>query len=255
MSAYEIFALKYAGPREGPAALVLWNREWDQTFKRSSFIWCIKGPAGPIVVDAGVEPAMAEKMGLPGYVPPPQLLAGLGVEAAQVKHLILTHLHWDHVNGLKYFPQATVYLQESEYEFWSKHPLSRRPVFQLPFDQSAVRHLEVLKQNKKLVLLKGDTEIMPGIECLLAPGHTVGLQAVAVSTKKGTAVLGSDCGHTFRNYREDWPSVFITDLKAWLESFDKLRAKVSSLELLFPGHDPLMTDNYPVVAENVTRLV
>jgi glyoxylase-like metal-dependent hydrolase (beta-lactamase superfamily II) len=118
-----------------------------------------------------------------------------------------------------------------------------------------VSHLEVLKQNKKLVLLKGDAEIFPGIECLLAPGHTVGLQAVAVNTAKGTAVLGSDCGHSFRNYREDWPSVFITDLKAWLESFDKLRARASSLEMLFPGHDPLMTDNYPAVAENITRLV
>ena len=98
-------------------------------------------------------------------------------------------------------------------------------------------------------------EILPGIECILAPGHSVALQAVAVVTAQGIAVLGSDCGHLFRNYREDWPSALITDLRAWMASYEKLRASASSLDLLFPGHDPLMSEAYSEVAPGITRLV
>jgi len=40
-----------------------------------------------------------------------------------------------------------------------------------------------------------------------------------------------------------------------MKSFDKLRAKASSLDLMFPGHDPLLMTQYPKVAEGVVRLV
>jgi hypothetical protein len=40
-----------------------------------------------------------------------------------------------------------------------------------------------------------------------------------------------------------------------MESYDKLRKKASSLDLLFPGHDSLMAENYPQVAQDITRLV
>jgi hypothetical protein len=78
---------------------------------------------------------------------------------------------------------------------------------------------------------------------------------VAVKTAKGTAILGSDCAHTFRNYQEDWPSCLIVDLIGWMKSYDRLRKKTSSPDLLFPGHDLLMSSKYPEVAKDVTCLV
>ena len=108
------------------------------------------------------------------------------------------------------------------------------------------------------------TPLLPGdifrckhttLEVLHMPGHTPGLQAVAVRTGAGTAIIGSDCGHLFRNYEEDWPSTLIVDLAAWMKTYDKLKSKVASAKLLFPGHDPLMLKNYPKVADGVARLV
>jgi glyoxylase-like metal-dependent hydrolase (beta-lactamase superfamily II) len=78
---------------------------------------------------------------------------------------------------------------------------------------------------------------------------------VAVDTARGTAILGSDCAHTFRNYREDWPSALIVDLVAWMRTYDKLRKKASSIDLIFPGHDPIMSTQYREVAKDITRLV
>jgi hypothetical protein len=42
---------------------------------------------------------------------------------------------------------------------------------------------------------------------------------------------------------------------AWMKSFDKIRAKASSLDLIFPGHDLILLTNYPKVAEDVVQLV
>ena len=66
--------------------------------------------------------------------------------------------------------------------------------------------------------------------------------------------IPSDCGHLARNFKEDTPSILITDLIGWMETYDKVRAKASSVDLCFPGHDAGMLLNYPKVAEDVTRL-
>jgi glyoxylase-like metal-dependent hydrolase (beta-lactamase superfamily II) len=136
-----------------------------------------------------------------------------------------------------------------------KDPIAKRPPLALYFDEMLKPDIETIDKEGRLTLINGDHTILPGIECLLAPGHSIALQAVAVNTAKGTAILGSDCAHVFKNYQQDWPSALIIDMVAWMRSYDKLKSKVSSLELLFPGHDVLMASGYPKVAEDITRLV
>jgi glyoxylase-like metal-dependent hydrolase (beta-lactamase superfamily II) len=260
MNTYEIYALKYAGPLQGPAMMLKWMKDIDKTAERAYFIWCIKEADGDsdqaIVVDAGINPEEAAKRGgIDGYVSPAEMLSRLGVDAAAVKHVILTHLHWDHANGASLFPNATFYVQEREYRFWLEDPLAKRPPLRHVSDDACLLLLKSLEGSSRLVLLDGDTEPLPGVQCVLAPGHTVGLQAVTVHTAKGTALIGSDCAHVFDNYTEDWPSSIITNMHEWLRTYDKVRALVSDSSLLFPGHDPLMHTNYPEVADGVTRLV
>ena len=251
---YEILAFKYAGPLKSSGAFVMWFKEWEKTVERNCYFWLIRQGSTQIMVDAGATPDLAVKRNLSGYVSPEKLLQQVGLHAADVKHVILTHLHWDHAGGASLFPNARFYVQEAEYHFWLDDPISERPPFKLVSDNACKEYLRSLESTDRLVLLKGDREIFPGIECLEAPGHTPALQAVSVNTGKGKAILGSDCAHFFRNYREDWPSSLITDLVAWMKTYDKLRSKVASLDLLFPGHDPLMTTRYEKITERVTRL-
>ena len=259
MSTYEIYALRFAGPLLSPAMMVKFMSDFDKTVERGYYIWCIRkvegNPDETIVVDAGVAPGKAAERDINGYVSPAEMLSRLGVDAGAVKHVILTHLHWDHANGVSLFPKATFYVQEKEYRFWLEDPLAKRPPLQSVGNEECIRYLKALEGTSRLVLTNGDEELMPGIGCVLAPGHTIGLQAVTVNTAKGIALLGSDCAHLFKNYAEDWPSSIITDMLAWLRTYDKVRSLVTDRTLLFPGHDLLMTENYPEVAENVTRLV
>jgi len=254
MAEYEIYALKYAGPFTSSGALLMWLKDWEENVKRNYYIWCLKGPAGPVIVDAGVSPKLAKEKNLGGYVNPAEVLSRIGVKANEVQHVIITHIHWDHSSGVSLFPKATFYVQEEEYRFWLKDPIVTRPVFKHFQDEASNAHLSSLEETDRLRLVKGDQQILPDIRCVLAPGHSVALQVVAVNTAKGTVILGSDCAHIFRNYREDWPSSLIMDLVGWMKSYEKLRGIVSTVDLLFPGHDLSMSENYPEVARDVTRL-
>lgn len=255
MNEYEIYALKCAGPISSSGAFVMWLQDWEKTASRNYYIWCIRNSEQVIVVDACVSPDLAAERNIPFYISPVDALSQLNIEAKDVKHVIITHAHWDHVNGLPLFPNAKIYIQEGEYYFWLKNKLAERPPFKQFLDIESKKHLITLMKSSRLSLLKGDQEILPGIECVLAPGHSVALQAVAVKTTKGTAVLGSDCAHLFRNYRDDWPSSLFVDLAALMRTYDRLVKKASSMDLLFPGHDPAMTTDYETITDCVSKLV
>lgn len=252
---YKIYALKFAGPLIRSGAIIMWNKDWEKVVSSNYYIWCIKGCDETIVVDTGIVPSLAKKLKLPGYSNPKEVLSRINVKTNEVRRVIISHLHFDHSNGVSLFPNATFYIQEAEYRFWVKDRIASRPPFKFYLDETSITYLKSLEGTGRLSLLKGDQKILPGVECLLAAGHSIANQAVAVNTNKGTAILGSDCGHFFRNYQEDWPSVFITDLVEWMKTYDKLRAKVSSMDLLFPGHDPIMSEDYLKIAEGVTQLV
>lgn len=255
MVEYNIYALRYAGPFTSSGALLMWMKDWERVAERNYYLWCLKGVEETLIVDTGVSPEMARQRKLRGYISPAEILSRIDVNANEVKHVILTHIHWDHAGGLSLFPDAKIYIQEEEYRFWMEDPVAKRPPFGFYSDETVKANLNAIDRAGRLVLIGGDQEIFPGIECLLAPGHSVALQAVAVNTAKGTAILGSDTAHLFRNYREDWPSALINDMVAWMRTYDKLRARVASLDLLFPGHDPIMSQNYSEVASGVTLLV
>ena len=255
MPQYEIYAIKYAGPFISSGAFIMWMKDWDDVVERNYYLWCLKGPKTTVIVDTGVSPQMAQERKLAGYISPSEVLKKIDVDAVKVEHVILTHIHWDHAGGLSLFPNAHIYIQKNEYQFWMKDPIAKRPPFTFYWDELLKTEIEAIANEERLVQINGDRKILPGIECLLAPGHSIALQAVAVNTAAGTAILGSDCAHVFKNYQQDWPSALIVDMVSWMRSFDKLKSRVSSPALLFPGHDPLMSQNYTEIAKGVTRLV
>ena len=252
---YEIYAVKYAGPLISSVAKVYWNTDWEKKIERNYYIWVVKGAEETLIVDCGVAPDLAQKKQISGYRNPLDVLEGIGVHGATVQRVVVTHIHFDHISGIELFREATFYVQEKEFAFWMKDPIAQKPPFRMVSDPVGNGQLRHLAENGRVVLVNGDQEILPGVVLLFAPGHTPGLQAVAVNTVRGKAVLGSDCAHLFRNYEESIPSCFITDLVAWMESYDRLKSKAASPSLLFPGHDVRMFTDYPKVAEGITRLV
>ena len=256
---YEIYAAKYGGPLVRKVAIVLWNVGWDEDGPINYYVWAIKGKSGEIIlVDLGPSPAQGAARKVPGFVDPIDVVARIGATADSVSKVVITHMHWDHVGNiagyLRAFPKAKFYVQKREFDFCVKNPVCQRKPVVVVFDPTASKIVGDLERSGRLVIVDGDVNLAPGIDLLLAPGHTLGLQVVRVNTAKGPAIVGSDCAHVFRGYREDNPSVFIMDMPAWIQSFDKVKSK-AAIDLIFPGHDILMSENFPKVAQDVTRLV
>jgi glyoxylase-like metal-dependent hydrolase (beta-lactamase superfamily II) len=256
---YEIYAAKYGGPLFRKVAIVLWNVGWDEDGPINYYVWAIKAKGGEItLVDTGSSPAQGAARKVPGFVDPIDVVARIGASADSVSKVVITHMHWDHVGNiegyLRAFPKAKFYVQQREFDFCVKDPVCLRKPVVVVFDPAAIKIVGDLERSDRLVIVDGDVNLAPGIDLFLAPGHTLGLQVVRVNTAKGPAVVGSDCAHVFRGYREDNPSVFIMDMPAWIRSFDKVKSK-AAIDLIFPGHDILMDQNYPKVAEGVTQLV
>lgn len=113
-------------------------------------------------------------------------LATYGVEPADVTDVVFTHLHFDHVGwatqqGAVVFENATYRCDERD---WSH--------FVGP-DARATKKLSPLAD--RLETWSADGTILPGLDAMVAPGHTPGSTIVVVSSGADRALLLGDVVH------------------------------------------------------------
>jgi glyoxylase-like metal-dependent hydrolase (beta-lactamase superfamily II) len=103
-------------------AKALFDTDRDKTIERNYCIWVVRNADRKGIVDCGVRPAVATQREIHGNVGSAGVLRRIGIDAAQVEHLIITHIHQDHAGAVELFPRAHVYLQRKECDFWVSDP-------------------------------------------------------------------------------------------------------------------------------------
>ncbi len=109
----------------------------------------------------------------------------LGHDPTRVRHIVMTHLDFDHAAGLPDFPDATVHLSATEARH-AQHPLG--PVAQnryRPAQWAAIRHWRTYAAypDSWLGLPAARLDGVPGEVLLVSlPGHTKGHCGVAIRT-------------------------------------------------------------------------
>jgi 3-hydroxyisobutyrate dehydrogenase-like beta-hydroxyacid dehydrogenase len=86
-------------------------------------------------------------------------------------------------------------------------------------------------------------------------GHTLGIQAVRVWTRRGWVVLASDASHLYANMEQGRPYPIIYNLGDMLEGYGTLRKLASSPAHVIPGHDPLVLARYPAPRPELAGIV
>jgi len=148
-------------------------------------------------------------------------LAALGLEPHEIKDVILTHLHFDHAEGLAAWPQRKAHVHRLETE--------------APYAQIVSGVLEMVK----LEVLDGDEgEIEPGVGWLRTPGHSDGLISLLVDTDDGLTVIASDCVGPLPEYFDqmDLPEDFGPEREELLEQWRRIRELDPAV--VIPGHNP-----------------
>jgi glyoxylase-like metal-dependent hydrolase (beta-lactamase superfamily II) len=131
-----------------------------------------------------------------------KLLANLkaaGVEPKDIDAVILTHAHGDHCWGLmsdggeSNFPNAQIYMTQSDLEFWTDEANGRGMDLMKAQIDGARKNL--LPNRDRIVFVKDRQEVVPGVQAIATPGHTVGHMSYVITSQGKSICNGGDVGH------------------------------------------------------------
>jgi glyoxylase-like metal-dependent hydrolase (beta-lactamase superfamily II) len=99
-----------------------------------------------------------------------------GINPEDVDAVVMTHAHIDHCGGCmaddgsRHFPNAEYFITEADYKFWTD-PTKVPEQFKV-FLETAQKNLT--PNLDRIHFFKDGEEILPGIQAIYTPGHTVG---------------------------------------------------------------------------------
>lgn len=243
---YAVYAVKYATRDARRGEHFLGGDPHDGPMPMDYYVWAAVAPEATVVIDAGFTAEVAARRGRTYLRSPVEGLAQLGIDAAAVRHLILTHLHYDHCGNLPAFPAATFIVQESELAFWTGRHAGRAH-FRATVEPDDIAYLVRANFDRRVRFAPSEAEVVPGITVHHVGGHAKGLQVVRVTTAAGPVLLASDASHYYENIETDRPFSLVTDLPAMYDAFDRVNQLAGAPDRVVPGHDPRVLERYPAV--------
>jgi N-acyl homoserine lactone hydrolase len=208
------------------------------TYEAPCIMWYIKGSKNNIIVDLGPQnPDQCLKNH--GMIikrndeqKPINACKSIGLSPADVKVVILTHLHWDHAGGLDVFTNARFLVQKREVEY----AITPLPCNRQMYYEKSLGKPEFVDYLDRIDIIEGDYEIEPGVKLIFIPGHTPGFQGVLVDTAKGKYFIAGDTVGLF----ECWeinphvPSGIFVNLEDYYHSINRIEELA---DYVLPGHD------------------
>jgi glyoxylase-like metal-dependent hydrolase (beta-lactamase superfamily II) len=167
-----------------------------------------------------------------------------GLTPADIDHVILTHLHFDHCGGatrdeggrlVPTFPNATYYVQKANYETALKPNMREKASYYAP-------NFEPLREAGVLQLLEGDVnELLPGLSVHVTNGHTVGQQTVKITDGSQTLLYCGDLIPTSTHVRLAWVMGYDLEPLTLIEEKRTMLTPASQAGwYLFFEHDPYL---------------
>lgn len=256
---YRVDAVQFATLSGFPSNALILHADSTQKRDLAFIIWALR-PAGNdksvILFDAGFYRDKFLTAWKPsGFVKPSEAVAKIGVSPEAVTDIIISHVHWDHLDGADLFPKARIWIQKDEYEHYvdaNGNPRERT------IDTADATMLAGLARAGRVKLIDGDgKEILPGITVYTGGRHTYASQYIGVRTSKGVIVLASDNAYTYENLDKHVPIAATYtpgDTIANLKAQDRMRHIASDPGLIFPGHDPAIFTRYPTPGDGVAEI-
>lgn len=148
-----------------------------------------------------------------------------GIEPADIKAVILSHLHFDHVANVECFPTAEVIIHADELSYFEREGAA---------DLALPRYLVAgLRSYARVTTVAGEPELARGVTLIRTPGHTAGHCSLALFAGGLTVVLAQDAIKTRNEIVAGGPATAF--------SLPDARASVARIlsiaDVVVPGHD------------------
>lgn len=252
-STYDVYAVRYATVHRFPMRALIAGDTTRRRTDLAMMVWLLRSPSRVVLVDAGFyRPEFLAQWKPDAYVRPSDALAKLGVNASDVTDIIVSHIHWDHADGLDLFPNARIWLQRDEYTHYIG---DSGQVLDPQIDSVDAAMIFHLKQAGRVHLVDGDArEILPGIIVYTGGKHTYASQYAGVHTAEGTVVIASDNVYLYENLERHRPIAETYDSASNLRAQSRMRTIASDPRLIVPGHDPAVFVKFPEPGNGVARI-
>jgi glyoxylase-like metal-dependent hydrolase (beta-lactamase superfamily II) len=139
-------------------------------------------------------------------------LAAAGIEPSDVDHVLMTHLHADHVGWNTYlrngewvptFPNARYVMPQGDLDYYATPASENR---RMVFEDSVA---PVLASGQVISIPNSGGEYLDGLRFLPTPGHCAGHMSISLTSHGETALFTGDVVHTpLQLYRPAWNSTF-----------------------------------------------
>jgi glyoxylase-like metal-dependent hydrolase (beta-lactamase superfamily II) len=138
------------------------------------------------------------------------LLEEVNIKLDEIDHVIFTHGHADHIGGITdadsnlLFKNAKYWMSKAEWDFWENDSnLLKEPQHAVA---GAEKNLPLIADNINLIEEEG--EILPGIQIIHIPGHTVGMMAIEIVSNGEKLLICADfCLRPFQIEHPEWNSI------------------------------------------------
>jgi glyoxylase-like metal-dependent hydrolase (beta-lactamase superfamily II) len=218
-------------------------------------IWLIRGNGRNILVDSGFyHDHFFKDWHVNDFIKPSDTLKPLGIKPEEITDVIISHMHWDHADGMDLFPNARIWTQKDELQYYAGEAWQTNDAHG-GIDPDDVLTLVKLNTQGRVGLVNGDAqEILPGITCYTGGRHTYASQYVGVTTGAGTVVLASDNMYLYENLEKHVPIAATLDAVSNLRAQDRMKQIATSPGLIIPGHDPAVIAKFPNVAPGIVKI-
>ena len=245
---YTIEAIRFGTIPQFRVASLVVGANPDERTDLAVVVWLIRGGGRTILFDSGYHRQTPgfDRFKTTDYVRPDEAVKLAGVDPAHVTDIVISHVHWDHMGGIDLFPQATIWIQRAEYDYYMGQ--SWQPGQSRAADVDDL--VTLLKRNAagKVRLVNGDDqEILPGIRAYTGARHTYASQYIRVAGSP-SFVLASDNCYLYRNLETKSPiaqTFSEADRAANVAAFDRMISLAGARERVVPGHDPRQFERFP----------
>ena len=250
---YEVFAIRYATVPSFPVRALIAGVDTSRRMDIAMSVWLLRGNRRNVLVDAGFyRDKFVQRWKPVNFVQPSDAVKSAGVRPEDVTDIIVSHIHWDHADGIDLFPNARVWIQKDEYEHYVAPDGAARD---RAIDPDDSKMLSVLKARGRVHLIDGDSiEIIPGITVFTSGKHTFASQYATVRSDVGTMVIASDNAYLYENLEQHRPIAQTLDSLSNLAAQARMARLASDPRLIIPGHDPGVFAKFAVPGSNVARI-